>query len=320
MMRVCPNCKTENSLPTEGDPSNMPRPVCSKCREDLFPQIANSNRPKISPLDSYNEFFEKLTKQIVKLSDKVRTILKTDIENIPWFDNLSSLRGPKTIKYALIIVGIILFLQIESGSLFSGSTNYQVTKPIPVLVSQKSIILREADYKSGFQSLSLSERRRFQYWLKLGYGYNASIDGVWGANTATAMRRAVNKHKNNYKGNNAGQIVNQTLRKGLSKVPTVPRTGPTVAQQQSVRMQALERARMGFCIAAGNSPRASQNLASCLASNGNTVYQAPQPIFAQPSNPTTFLKNQYTSGGNTMCRYNDGSVDNIGVGLCPLSK
>ena len=48
MMRVCPNCKTENPLPTEGDPSNMPRPVCSKCREDLFPQIANSNRPKIS--------------------------------------------------------------------------------------------------------------------------------------------------------------------------------------------------------------------------------------------------------------------------------
>ena len=37
MMRVCPNCKTENSLPTEGDPTKMPRPVCSKCRKDLFP-------------------------------------------------------------------------------------------------------------------------------------------------------------------------------------------------------------------------------------------------------------------------------------------
>ena len=320
MIRVCPNCKTKVRLPTEGNPLQYGRPVCSKCRAYLFPQKANSNGPKKSSIDNYNEFFEKLGNKSIKLSDEVRTILKTGTENIPLFKNLSSLRGPKTKKYALIIVGIVIFSQINFGSLFSGSTNYLVTKPIPVLVSQKSIILREADYKSGFQSLSLSERRRFQYWLKLGYGYNASIDGVWGANTATAMRRAVNNHKNNYKGNNAGQIVNQTLRKGLSKVPTVPRTGPTVAQQQSVRMQALERARMGFCIAAGNSPRPSQNLASCLASNGNTVYQAPQPIFAQPSNPTTFLKNWYTSGGNTMCRYNDGSVDNIGVGLCPLSK
>lgn len=37
MIRVCPNCKTKNRLPTEGDHSKKPRPVCSKCRGDLFP-------------------------------------------------------------------------------------------------------------------------------------------------------------------------------------------------------------------------------------------------------------------------------------------
>ena len=285
MMRVCPNCKTENSLPTEGDPTKMPRPACSECREDLFPQTASSNGPKKSSLDNYNEFFEKLANKIVKLSDEVRTILKTGLENIPWFDNLSSLSGPKTKKYALIIFGIIVLSQIDLGSLFSGSTNNQVIKPNPVLVSQKSIILREADYKSGFQSLSLSERRRFQYWLKLGYGYNASIDGVWGASTASAMRRAVNKHKKNYKGSNASQIVNQTLSKGLSKVSTVPRTGPTVSQQQAARMQALENARMSACYLAGTSPRTSQNIASCQMSNGYTPFRALQPrqqIIIQP--------------------------------------
>ena len=37
MICVCPNCKSKNSLPTEGNPSQYGRPVCSKCRGDLFP-------------------------------------------------------------------------------------------------------------------------------------------------------------------------------------------------------------------------------------------------------------------------------------------
>ena len=35
---------------------------------------------------------------------------------------------------------------------------------------------------------------------------------------------------------------------------------------------------------------------------------------------TKFLKTSYRSGSDTMCRYDDGSVENIGVGICPLSK
>ena len=52
MIRVCPNCKSKNSLPTDGKPSQYGRPVCSKCRADLLPQKANSNEPEISPIDS----------------------------------------------------------------------------------------------------------------------------------------------------------------------------------------------------------------------------------------------------------------------------
>ena len=35
---------------------------------------------------------------------------------------------------------------------------------------------------------------------------------------------------------------------------------------------------------------------------------------------TKFLKSSYNSGVDTMCLYDDGSVDNIGVGICPLTK
>ena len=32
-----------------------------------------------------------------------------------------------------------------------------------------------------------------------------------------------------------------------------------------------------------------------------------------------FLKGQWLQNGNRMCRYSDGTVMNIGVGICPIS-
>jgi len=55
MIRVCPKCKSKNSLPTEGNPSKYGRPVCSKCRADLFPPIANSSDQNLSLPDLDNE-------------------------------------------------------------------------------------------------------------------------------------------------------------------------------------------------------------------------------------------------------------------------
>ena len=34
---------------------------------------------------------------------------------------------------------------------------------------------------------------------------------------------------------------------------------------------------------------------------------------------TYFLTNQWMSNGNQMCQYGNGTVLNMGVGLCPLS-
>jgi hypothetical protein len=89
MIRVCPKCKSKNSLPTEGDPSKYGRPVCSKCRADLFPPIANSNGPKISPIDSYNELFEKLVNKIVRFLNAARTKSYNTVRNILRNDRLN---------------------------------------------------------------------------------------------------------------------------------------------------------------------------------------------------------------------------------------
>lgn len=35
---------------------------------------------------------------------------------------------------------------------------------------------------------------------------------------------------------------------------------------------------------------------------------------------THFLRSQYYSNGNHMCNYDDGSVVNVGAGICPLSR
>ncbi len=34
---------------------------------------------------------------------------------------------------------------------------------------------------------------------------------------------------------------------------------------------------------------------------------------------TYFLTNQWTVGANRMCQYGNGTVLNVGIGLCPLS-
>ena len=41
---------------------------------------------------------------------------------------------------------------------------------------------------------------------------------------------------------------------------------------------------------------------------------------SQSSSGGLRLKDSYRSGGNTMCRYNDGSVYNIGLGICPITN
>ena len=46
-------------------------------------------------------------------------------------------------------------------------------------------------------------------------------------------------------------------------------------------------------------------------------YQGSNQSGSQSSNIGLRLKDSYRSGGNTMCRYNDGSVYNIGLGICP---
>ena len=42
MIRVCPNCKRQNRLPTEGCPDPRP-PVCASCRSTLFPNKFKSH-------------------------------------------------------------------------------------------------------------------------------------------------------------------------------------------------------------------------------------------------------------------------------------
>lgn len=35
--------------------------------------------------------------------------------------------------------------------------------------------------------------------------------------------------------------------------------------------------------------------------------------------PKAFLESQWLEGANRMCKYTNGTVLNVGVGLCPLS-
>ena len=65
MIRICPNCKSKNSLPTRGDASQYGRAVCGKCRADLFPLIDNSKGQTLFLVDRYLKLIKKLAKQIL---------------------------------------------------------------------------------------------------------------------------------------------------------------------------------------------------------------------------------------------------------------
>jgi len=121
MIRVCPNCKTKNPLPTEGDHSKMKRPVCSKCREDLFPSKEESptseyKKVKIESIDTDKGF--------LKETFWPHIVTKTDAENVLYM--ASVLTGFITLSsFALIFLnGYSFYLLVGILSAGAGLAIY----------------------------------------------------------------------------------------------------------------------------------------------------------------------------------------------------
>ena len=223
-----------------------------------------------------------------------------------------------TICVALIFIGSSLNLFNASTPSKPKITSTQQIQQVTKTEQPVNRYLSEEIYKQKFINLSFEERRRTQYWLKLNYDYRSGIDGLWGKKTYLTIKAATENMS--YRDNiPAKRALNQVVQAALSSVKTAPQIQKRASPQQT-RPTQQANPRMAWCIAAGQSPRVSQNFNACLRSNGHTPYRAPQSNFAPPSYTTTFLKDWYRSRGNTMCRYHDGSVDNIGVGICPPSK
>jgi hypothetical protein len=62
------------------------------------------------------------------------------------------------------------------------------------------------------------------------------------------------------------------------------------------------------------------NLSAKLLAPPQANAQQESPSESTRSGITHFLKRSWQNNTDTMCSYDDGSVDNIGVGICPLTK
>lgn len=64
-----------------------------------------------------------------------------------------------------------------------------------------------------------------------------------------------------------------------------------------------------------------QRVAASL--DGMTMSGNTGNVQTAPTNSTgrlVYLQNQWVNNGNRMCQYSDGSVSNIGVGVCPRNR
>jgi hypothetical protein len=117
MIRICPNCKSKNALPTQGDPSKYGRPVCSKCRAELFPLIEKSNDPTFYLLSRHHKFLEKLGRQLGNVISMYQAraykALKNYLKNAR-LQRLGSIRGTNNqIISGVFVITILIVLTVS---------------------------------------------------------------------------------------------------------------------------------------------------------------------------------------------------------------
>ena len=272
MIRVCPKCGWENTLPTKVDPNSYVNPPCAKCGADLFPRLDQKNGlQKFKNIFSKSELLIKST--VAQAKNKAKSLNKKI--DFPYLKAVVS-------KYSILIVGALLLAAFVLGQNLAPSSTTKVTQSSKETKVEKRYFT-DAELAQTFRVLSKNDQLRFQKYLKEKGFYRGRIDAQWGPQTKQAFRFAVNDFQRIYEGDQ-DQLLIVLVGGAIAMYFEVPQQAlPQIKVPRNVNPNALEQMQMGFCIAQGSCARYQDNLAACLRSNGNTPCSySNQPQFNAP--------------------------------------
>ena len=309
MIRVCPNCKAKNALPTEGNPKSYGEPKCAKCGGYLFPRLDQGNG-----LLKFKDIFSKcetLVKRKFSLATHKAKSLANKID-VPYVKRVFS-------KYPILILGTLLLVVFVLGQNLAPSSSTSVTQSSKKPQVEKRYFT-DTELIQTFRVLSKNDQLRFQKYLKEKGFYRGRIDAQWGPQTQQAFRFAVNDFQKIYEGDQ-DQLLIVLVGGAIAMYPEVPQQeSPQIKVPRNVNPNALNQMQMGGCTALGQSPRATDNIAACMQSYGSNPWTRPSRPNNQ--NPASCrLEGEQTDRFNKICYYScitGRRAMNVGITeICP---
>jgi hypothetical protein len=145
------------------------------------------------------------------------------------------------------------------------------------------LILQPRDWEVSFNGLNREDRLKVQSYLKSQGYYSMAVDGEWGGGTASAYRAALLDFYAKYEGD-PSQILKMFTVRALVSSADVPHNNFGVSAYSSPATYPSEQnSSMGWCIAAGQSPRFSDNYSACVLSGGTRPYLRPPVSLVMPA-------------------------------------
>jgi len=212
----------------------------------------------------------------------------------------------------LVSIVALIWVSVSDNT----STNYpRKTAPAVSATKPQSVYRGTKIAKQEFYKRTKSERLRVQKFLQNNFGYNSTLDGLWGPKTANSFVRAADKYAKNQSLYSATNV-NRVFKTALENQKSTPR-----AQVVSKRQNA---AKPGEQIGKAIETILMLGAAKAILgdrSNGRTKTIIPR---MQNSNPSYSYGNGnngntiYHPGGNSKFSYGSNGSMYYNPGNCPV--
>lgn len=260
MIKICDTCGVRNRIPKNHKSflSNVPK--CGVCGVVLFDHIGGKEKFR------YGQYLFWL----------LGWVSAAAFNNFKKKIFLSTIRK----RTAFFVFPFVFFISVIF-LLSSERVITQISKTSDV--KRYEIILQPRDWEVSFNGLSRENRLKVQSYLKSQGYYSMAVDGEWGSGTASAYRSALLDFYAEYEGDPSHILKMFTVR-ALLLSEDVPQNSLGVSVQPSLATRPSEQnSSMGWCIAAGQSPRVSDNISACVLSGGTRPYLQPPVSLVVPA-------------------------------------
>lgn len=210
----------------------------------------------------------------------------------------------------LVSIVALIWVSVSDNT----STNYpRKTAPAVSATKPQSVYRGTKIAKQEFYKRTKSERLRVQKFLQNNFGYNSTLDGLWGPKTANSFVRAADKYAKNqslYSATNVNRVFKTALANQkstpraqvVSKRPNEAKPGEQIGKAiETILMLGAAKAILGD------------------RSNGRTKTITPR---MQNSNPSYSYGNDgntiYHPGGNSKFSYGSNGSMYYNPGNCPV--